>query len=611
MKKRFLLLLTTFTLLFSVNTYASDHGTTCDPETLAYIDSLSEKEGTEYIPEGISTPSSYDPRPLNKVTSVKDQGSDPYCWAYSEVAAMESSLIAAGLATNSIDLSESFVVKHKAVAPSGMGPVLESHSSADKNTRDFNCIEEYYMRSFDNATIKELITKFGGVVISYYHSDSYSGTRTPGYDYNYCYSGNNAPNHDVEIVGWNDNYSKTNFIVQPAGNGAWLCKNSWGTTYDSGFFWMSYYSSIDDITAYAFTNATASKVAQKDLYVRPNDDIIITSYSVPSNAINVNPSGSHNYGKASILNAGNTKTYKSCLYDNYKGQEGGGYLPSETCTVHIDNPTVKAKVNGNIYNNSNITLKAGNTVSIQAYVESLYGLSYSDKTITYKEVDDTDGVISLNANGNNVTVTANEYKGSGAYGYGGVSVVVQDVNDIKNIGQSFTIGFVVYKETVNNTPSTPVTPTQPQPQPTTPATPAVTIGTVKTVNGTSYKISGTNTVEYMGNKKATKKVTIPSQVRIDGVLYNVTSVGNKAFYKNKKITSVVISKNITSIGSYAFYGCTNLETVTIKSKVVKKVGSKAFKGTNNTITFKAPKSYAKKYKKLFLKASVCSKGIMK
>ena len=75
-----------------------------------------------------------------------------------------------------------------------------------------------------------------------------------------------STNHMICIVGWDDNYSASNFLAehQPPGKGAWLCKNSWGSEIDykelegggtvgydkfgivengkhTGFFWISYY----------------------------------------------------------------------------------------------------------------------------------------------------------------------------------------------------------------------------------------------------------------------------------------------------------------------------------------------------------------------------------
>lgn len=46
-------------------------------------------------------------------------------------------------------------------------------------------------------------------------------------------------NHAVVIVGWDDNYDKSNFLQKPKDNGAFLVRNSWGTN-DHGYYWVSY-----------------------------------------------------------------------------------------------------------------------------------------------------------------------------------------------------------------------------------------------------------------------------------------------------------------------------------------------------------------------------------
>ncbi len=63
-------------------------------------------------------------------------------------------------------------------------------------------------------------------------------------------------NHDVTIVGWDDTYSKENFLEghQPEHDGAWIVKNSWGSSSEEfpnnyggwgidgeGYFYLSYY----------------------------------------------------------------------------------------------------------------------------------------------------------------------------------------------------------------------------------------------------------------------------------------------------------------------------------------------------------------------------------
>ena len=56
------------------------------------------------------------------------------------------------------------------------------------------------------------------------------------------YNGNGSGNHFVTLVGWDDNYSRDNFKIKPDGDGAWICKNSWGTEWgENGYFYISYY----------------------------------------------------------------------------------------------------------------------------------------------------------------------------------------------------------------------------------------------------------------------------------------------------------------------------------------------------------------------------------
>ena len=54
--------------------------------------------------------------------------------------------------------------------------------------------------------------------------------------------GQDKPNHDVVMIGWDDNYPKENVNVDLEGDGAFICQNSWGSSCgDNGVFYVSYY----------------------------------------------------------------------------------------------------------------------------------------------------------------------------------------------------------------------------------------------------------------------------------------------------------------------------------------------------------------------------------
>lgn len=100
----------------------------------------------------------------------------------------------------------------------------------------------YWINLNDTVTVKQMIMSYGGVSMSYYAvtgSSSYYNSSTYAY-YQNAYT---STNHAVFIVGWDDNYSKNNFNSnkRPSKNGAWLVRNSWGSSWgDSGYFWLSY-----------------------------------------------------------------------------------------------------------------------------------------------------------------------------------------------------------------------------------------------------------------------------------------------------------------------------------------------------------------------------------
>ena len=93
--------------------------------------------------------------------------------------------------------------------------------------------------------IKRYIMEHGAVTASINADDKYwTGKKAALYDYQ-DYSEENVADHEIMIVGWDDEYSASHFITAPPKDGAFICRNSWGTGYGAkGYFYMSYYDNV-------------------------------------------------------------------------------------------------------------------------------------------------------------------------------------------------------------------------------------------------------------------------------------------------------------------------------------------------------------------------------
>ena len=208
-------------------------------------------------------PTQYDLREKERMSVVKNQGSYGTCWAFAATSALESALLPEENDLFSVDhmsMSNSFDADQyeggeytmgMAYLAAWQGPVYESDDPygdgrTDGSLKPVKHVQE--MRVIDGKdyeAIKEAVFKYGGVTTSLYSTIRSSQGDSEYYKRStnsYCYIGTEKPNHDVLIIGWDDNYPKENFSVNLEGDGAFICQNSWGDSFgENGVFYVSYY----------------------------------------------------------------------------------------------------------------------------------------------------------------------------------------------------------------------------------------------------------------------------------------------------------------------------------------------------------------------------------
>ncbi len=202
----------------------------------------------------MAPPASWDWRTMSGVTPVKNQNPYGTCWAFATIGDLESKRLIRESAT--YDLSEVNIVACNAVGTtcnSGgnawistnyltlLGSVHESCNPYPGGCPYPACVNpacayndrvtEWRVIANDVTAIKNAIMTYGPVYTGIYASfpgfSTYNGTSC------LVYTGTEAQNHAVLIVGWDD--------AMCSGAGGWIVKNSWGTLWGAaGYFNIRY-----------------------------------------------------------------------------------------------------------------------------------------------------------------------------------------------------------------------------------------------------------------------------------------------------------------------------------------------------------------------------------
>lgn len=649
----------------------------------------------------ITLPSSYDARDYGYITSGRSQYPYGTCWAFGAIATAEASLIKSGLADNSIDLSEYHLAYYSYVSkfndPLGntegdygigsniaaimgyggyswngavqfakwSGPVDESAMPYEdaKNQilpyTDLSAESLYHLNkaisgdSENKDEIKKLILQYGAVSSSYY-----SDVKNKYYNYTdyeeVTYHVPNAKigNHEISIIGWDDNYPKEHFKFQPEKDGAWLVKDS---TENHEWMWISYETCLDGVLTFEFESADLlENNYQYDGYTAADYQTFneIVGSAEPQVVKNMNvfkakkSQNTLEKLEAVMIQAEKNENCEITIYVNPVIKDGQlisyEYMSDNTHFCSEYNGLYKVDIPENIY------LNAGDTFGIEIsgerastypiMVSSKYGMetvhpgeSYVGKIenseFSYVDLADYRNSGNLRIKGftnstdiplaGNVTIDTTEKKlkigdtftihgkvSVPAGAMGGISFASSDPNvatvDANGKVKAINVGTatITVAATYGSSRSECTVTVEPTLATSTtslkPSAPKknIKVGTGFTCGGINYIVTSANTVKLCGVvNNNIKSLNVPATVKYSEKALRITEIGSKAFYNCKKLKSVSIGANVKKIGKGAFEGCKNLKTVKMGNSVTT-IGARAFMNCTSLTTVKTSKSLA-------------------
>ncbi len=145
---------------------------------------------------------------------------------------------------NKAEIEESFLALMEA----------DAQGTIKKDMGDWFLTDYSWLDVKDRDLIKNTILEKGAVQLGYDFSDKYI---SPEGAYYSPYTTQNV-SHTAAVIGWDDNYSKTNFLEshQPKNDGAWLVYDTAGSGFGmDGYFWVSYEdTTIQEMVSFEVTS---------------------------------------------------------------------------------------------------------------------------------------------------------------------------------------------------------------------------------------------------------------------------------------------------------------------------------------------------------------------
>lgn len=365
-------------------------------------------------------PASYDLRTEERVSEIKNQGNYGTCWAFAALSSLESNLLPEQsfiFSPDHMTIQSNFAIKQEtggaytmavAYLTAWKGPVLEADDpygdggSTEGLSSVVHVQEVQLLADKDYEAVKEAVFKYGGVQTSIYNSLSNLSSYSKYYNRDedaYCYTGDEEPNHEVVIIGWDDNYSKSNFSQSVETDGAFICQNSWGTNFgDDGVFYISYEDTNVGTNNIVYTDVESTdnydKIYQADLcgwvgQIGYNNDTIYGAnvYEASSNE-NLEAVGFYATGQNAQYEVYVVPEFTSTAdLTGFTAVASGSFSNSGFYTVKLDNPV---KLNEGV--DFAVVIK----LTVPDSVHPLAVEYYADDLTRSVDLSDGEGYISLN-----------------------------------------------------------------------------------------------------------------------------------------------------------------------------------------------------------------------